>query len=54
MGLVLVSKNYFILVRDPDELIVTEFNDLYIQQLRSEGWKCMDSFNVRQKRAIKR
>lgn len=54
MGLVLVSRNYFILVRDPDERIITEFNDSYIQQLRSEGWRCVDSFNVRQKRAIKR
>lgn len=54
MGLRLISKNYFILTRDKGEKIITEFNADYIDQLRLEGWRTIDSFNVKQKRAIKK
>lgn len=54
MGLKLENTNYFILTRDKNELIVTEFNDAYITHLRKEGWRTIDSFNVKQKRVIKK
>lgn len=53
MGLRLISKNYFILIRDKNEKIITEFNAEYIDQLRLEGWRAIDSFNVKQKREIR-
>lgn len=53
MGLKLVSVSYYILVRDKNEKIITPFDEDY-RQLRKEGWRRVDSFNVKQKRAIKK
>lgn len=54
MGLKNESVNYFIFVRNKDERIITDFNDTYFLQLLKEGWKRVDSFNVKQNRAIQR
>lgn len=54
MGLKLVSVSYYILVRDKNEKIITPFDEDYFKQLRKEGWRRVDSFNVKQKRVIKK
>lgn len=53
MGLKLVSKNYYTLIRE-DSKIITEFDDAYFEQLKLEGWRAVESFNIKQKRVIRR